>query len=233
VAARRLYDLAGAEPERRFSPYVWRVKLALAHKGLEVETVPWRFVERAAIAPSGQSKVPVLVDGDRWVSDSWTIATYLEETYPDRPSLFGGGAGRALSRFYSTSADAVVARIFPLVVRDILDHLDPGDRAYFRESREARVGMTLEALVADREQRLPALRDSLAPLRQTLSGQPFFGGEAPLYADYAMFGPFQWARCVSPFQLLAPEDPVAAWRDRMLGLFGGLARSSPGYDAAA
>jgi hypothetical protein len=30
----QLYDLAAAEPERRFSPYCWRIKMALAHKGL-------------------------------------------------------------------------------------------------------------------------------------------------------------------------------------------------------
>ena len=41
----RLYDLAGADPDRRFSPYCWRTRLALAHKELPVETVPWR-VER-------------------------------------------------------------------------------------------------------------------------------------------------------------------------------------------
>ncbi|MDE1903950.1 MAG: glutathione S-transferase N-terminal domain-containing protein, partial [Alphaproteobacteria bacterium] len=38
----KLFDLAGADDDRRFSPYCWRVKLALAHKGLPVETVPWR-----------------------------------------------------------------------------------------------------------------------------------------------------------------------------------------------
>ena len=32
-----LWDLAGAEDDRRFSPYCWRVKMALAHKGLEFE----------------------------------------------------------------------------------------------------------------------------------------------------------------------------------------------------
>ena len=36
----RLYDLAGAEAERRFSPFCWRARMALAHKGLDVETVP-------------------------------------------------------------------------------------------------------------------------------------------------------------------------------------------------
>jgi len=34
-----LYDLAGAEAERRFSPFCWRTKMALAHKDLEVVTV--------------------------------------------------------------------------------------------------------------------------------------------------------------------------------------------------
>ncbi|WP_375505338.1 glutathione S-transferase N-terminal domain-containing protein [uncultured Nostoc sp.] len=57
----RLYDLAGAEDDRRFSPNCWRVRLALLHKGLPFETVPWRFTEKETIAFSGQGKVPVIV----------------------------------------------------------------------------------------------------------------------------------------------------------------------------
>ena len=101
--ALRLYDLAGADPERRFSPYCWRIRLALAHKELPAETIPWRFTEKEAIAPSGQGRVPVLVDGERWIADSWPLANYLEDAYADRPSLFGGPIGRHLSRFYSSS----------------------------------------------------------------------------------------------------------------------------------
>ena len=77
----RLYDLAGAQPERRFSPYCWRVRLALAHKNLPVETIPWRFTEKAEIAASGQTLVPVLVDGDRWIADSWTKPTRAGRCY--------------------------------------------------------------------------------------------------------------------------------------------------------
>jgi hypothetical protein len=55
---------------------------------------------------------------------------------------------------------------------------------------------------------LPAFRAILMPLRQTLKAQPFFGGGEPLYADYAVFSPFQWARCISVFQLLGEDDPV-------------------------
>jgi len=41
-----LYDLAGAEADRRFSPFCWRARMALADKGLAVETVPWGFNEK-------------------------------------------------------------------------------------------------------------------------------------------------------------------------------------------
>jgi hypothetical protein len=65
----KLFDLAGAESARRFSPYCWRIKLALAHKGLTAETIPWRFTDKDAIAMSGQGRVPVLLDGDKVVSE--------------------------------------------------------------------------------------------------------------------------------------------------------------------
>jgi glutathione S-transferase len=145
----RLYDLAGAQPERRFSPYCWRIRLALAHKNIATETIPWRFTEKAEIAASGQTLVPVLVDGDRWISGSWTIANYLEDSFPDSPSLFGGVSGRGLTRFYSNSADSLVSAIFPFVAFDILQHVADKDREYYRASREKRAGKTLEALVAD------------------------------------------------------------------------------------
>src|SRR5258707_2367480 len=100
----KLYDLAGAESERRFSPYCWRAKLALAHKGLAAETIPWRFTDKDVIAFSEQGRGPVLVDGDPVVSDSWAIAVYLEATYSDRPSLFGGPSVKTVTRFVDPSA---------------------------------------------------------------------------------------------------------------------------------
>lgn len=218
-----LYDLAGADPALRFSPYCWRTKLALAHKGLSVETIPWRFTDKERIAFSGQGKVPVIVDGERIVFDSWTIAEYLEDSYPDRPSLFGGAGGRAGARFINGWADAGLhAGIARMVVRDIHDVLAPQDLAYFRTSREAALGATLEAVVEGREARLEAWRGLLAPVRLVLRSQAFLGGAGPGYADYILFGTLQWPRCVSSFALLAADDPVAAWFERVGALYGGL-----------
>jgi glutathione S-transferase len=225
--AMRLYDLAGADPNLRFSPYCWRAKFALAHKGLAVETIPWRFTEKDVIAFSGQERVPVLIDGDKTVPDSWAIACYLEDAYPDRPSLFGGAAARAPTRFLNSWADTVLnPGIIRFVVTDIFAKIHANDRDYFRAGREQRFGMTIEAFSAEREKHLPAFRQSLTPLRTTLAGQPYLAGERPAYADYIVLGSFQWPRCVSTFALLEADDPIFAWRERMLDAFDGLGRKA-------
>ncbi len=221
-----LYDLAGADPALRFSPYCWRTRMALAHKGLPVETVPWRFTDTAAIAFSGQGRVPVIRDGETVVSDSWAIADYLEEHYPT-PTLFGGALGRAHALFVNAWADSVLlGGIARLIVRDILDVLDPTDVDYFRSSREARFGTTLEAVQEGREERVAAFRALLQPVRLVLGRQAWLGGATASYADFIVFGTLQWPRCTSRFPLLAADDPVAAWQDRMLDLYGGIGRAA-------
>ena len=227
-----LYDLAGAEADRRFSPFCWRTRMALAHKGLEVKTVPWRFVEKDRLPQPNAGRVPVIVDGGHVVHDSSTIADYLESHYPERPSLFDGKAGHGLTRFVQNWTETVLhPGLIGFVVLDIHRHIAPEDQTYFRQSREERFGRTLEEVVRDRDARLPAFRESLMPLRRTVERQDFLAGSAPTYADYVVFGAFQWARGISDYELLAADDPVAAWRGRMLDLFGGLARKSRAYGA--
>lgn len=228
--AMHLYELVGTDEDRPFSPFCWRTRMALAHKGLDIASVPWRFTEREALLPHNSEKVPVLIDGEHTISDSWAIANYLEDTYPDRPSLFGGDGGRAMGRMLNWWGDTVVVGgIFPMIVADIHAHLQPVDQAYFRQSREARFGKTLEDVAADRDTRVAGFRKSLDPMRLTLKTQPFIGGGEPNYADYIVFGGFQWARAISPFQLLAKDDAIYAWRERLLDAFDGMARNSAGY----
>ena len=53
-----------------FSTNVERVALALAHKGLEVESVEISYADRSPVLEvSGQPLVPVLVDGDDVIPD--------------------------------------------------------------------------------------------------------------------------------------------------------------------
>ena len=226
---RQLFELLGKD-DRRFSPYCWRTRFALAHKALEADYIPCTFGDKSKFAFSGQDKVPVLKDGETSVHDSWSIACYLEDKYPDRPSLFGGAVGRGEARFFNAYVDRELqGALAPLIILDIFNSTDPADRAYFRETREKRFGAKLEDVQAQREQRRPALQKALAPLAAVLAEQPFFCGDSPAYADYIVLGSFQLARGVSPLKLLEPNDPLHAWRARMMELFGGLANSTNSY----
>jgi len=223
-----LYDLVGTD-DRRFSPHCWRTRMALAHKGLEVETVPTLFTEIATICGGGQKTVPVIEDAGNLVADSWVIANYLEATYDGGPSLFPEGESLTLfvHNWANTTLHPVLSR---LIILDIFEHLDPRDQDYFRETRERRFGATLEECQAGRDERLPKLQATLAPVRLGMQEAAFLCGDDPGYADYVVFGSLQWARCISPFRLLEKDDPVLAWFNRCLDLFDGLGRKAPGYD---
>lgn len=218
-----LYELCGRDPERLFSPHCWKARMALAHKGLQFESRPTPFTRIPEIAGGFSKTVPVLDDGGTLVKDSFEIALYVERTYPDRPSLFGGPGGEASARFVERWTQFVVqAPLLRLIVADIHGGLDAPDQAYFRKSREERLAGPLEEIQAGRDERLVAFRELLRPLREMLTFQPFIGGEQPLFHDYVVFGALQWARVSSPFAILADDDPVAGWFGRCLALHDGL-----------
>jgi glutathione S-transferase len=218
---RVLYDLAGEDPDFRFSPYCWRAKLALAMKNLSFETIPWRFTDKDVIAFSGQAKVPVLVDGTQVISDSQAIAEYLETAYPNEPSLFGDPPSRALTQFIkSWTEDVLQPAIARIVVPDVFARLHPKDKAYFRETRERAWGMKIEDFPAGRAAAEAVFKTTLAPLRSTLKAQHFIAGTAPSYADHIVFGALQWGRLTSSAPFLPEGDPILAWMEAVLETYG-------------
>jgi glutathione S-transferase len=70
-------------------PFSRKVRIVLREKELDAEleaVEPWRQAEAlAALNPAAE--VPVLLDGQRVVCDSWAICEYLEETRPERRLL--------------------------------------------------------------------------------------------------------------------------------------------------
>jgi len=112
---------------------------------------------------------------------------------------------------------------------DLFAHIDAKDRSYFRSSPRG----ALRHDAGDVLRRSRCQARSVPPKPDAATGdaqaQPYLGGDAPDYADYIVFGGFQWARCISELQLLATDDPIAAWRQRLLDAFDGLAGKAKGY----
>jgi glutathione S-transferase len=223
----RLYELV-LENGRSASPYVWRIRYALAHKGLPFESVPVGFTEVSRIMGGRFKTVPVIEYGDTAMAESWDIAEYLDRTFPGAPALFAGPAELAMVRLTDTwFTPEVLRKMFGVYVLDVHNAARPEDRAYFRRSREEYLkGATLEEFTADRASRLPKLRDALAPLRAHLSRYPYLGGNAPNYADYIVLGAFHWVASVSTLPLLANDDTLRPWIERGFDLYGGIGRDA-------
>jgi glutathione S-transferase len=219
-----LWELGGRR-DCRFSTFSWRTRLALHHKRLAFVVHPVAVSDKAAIAFSGQGKVPILKHGDHVVTDSWAIACYLERAFPDAPSLFGGPVGEALTHFFNLWTDRdLVPAIVPYLMRDVLDCVEEADARHLRGQIEDFFKKSLEELAGERGKALEQFRRRLQPVRKTLEQRRFLGGDAPAYADHILFGVLQWARVVSSATVLEPNDVVAAWFERVLDLYGGVGR---------
>jgi glutathione S-transferase len=223
---RTLYSLCGADRRRHYSPHVWKIIMAMRHKGLDFQVKPVSFKEIPQIENGSFKSVPVLNDHGHLEGDSFEIAVYLDEKYPQGASLFGGSGGVAAARFVESFSQAVLhPPVSAIAVMDMHAMMSPEDQEHFRNAREKRFGKTLEEVYATREAELVAFPEKLTPIRNVLSKQAWMGGDTPLFADYILFGALQWARVCTTEKLLKDDDPIINWFERCLDLHDGIGRS--------
>jgi len=105
----------------------YRVRIALNLKGLPYEPVavdlrPGVSAQRSAqfLALNPEGLVPVLIDGERALTQSLAIIEYLEETHPEPPLLPRAAAARARVR---ALALAIACEISPLNNSGVLAYL--------------------------------------------------------------------------------------------------------------
>lgn len=211
---RELFELRGADPQLLFSPYCWRVRLALVHKGLDFQSRPLCFTDKAPLACSGQQQVPVLRDGETVVHDSVAIFQYLDRVYPERPLLGEGEAASRARLLERLISQALRPPLLKLLVTRVHAVITPDDQAYFRSTREKALGSSLEAF-ADPEAGAAQLKQALAPLEVWLAEQPYLDGDSAGGTDYLVGSLFFWAWCLG-IQPWASDSSVGVWFQRLL-----------------
>ena len=108
------------------SPYAWRARLALAHKGatFELETMSYDAgdLESAAFgALNPRRRVPVLTEDGFTLYESAAIVEYVEERWPGEPRLFSADLRqRALQRRMVREADQYFADQLERLVAEVL-----------------------------------------------------------------------------------------------------------------
>jgi glutathione S-transferase len=138
----------------RFSTNVERVALALAHKGLEVESVVISYDDRSPVVEvSGQGLVPVLVDDDVVVPDSVAILRYLEERWPDRP-LFPRDPARRAELDVFLDWFNQVWKVAPNTIEEELEGPSPDERRIEEMAGRMRESLDLFEAMLDRREHL-------------------------------------------------------------------------------
>ena len=154
----------------------WRVRIALALKGLDYDYLPVHLVKQeqsdpSFVAASSTGLVPLLVtdDGQR-LHQSLAIIEYLDETVPEPPLLPRDALGRARVR---ALAQDIACEIAPIANLRVLQYLT-GPLGASEEARQAWIRHWIEA--------------GLEVVERQLAAQPsaFCHGEAPGLADCAL-----------------------------------------------
>jgi maleylacetoacetate isomerase/maleylpyruvate isomerase len=118
----------------------YRVRIALALKGLPFEYVPVHLTKNEQFnesyaAVSASRLVPTLVDGDKVLTQSLAIVEYLDETHPEPPLLPRDAAGRARVRALAYDIACEIhplnnLRVLRYLVRDMKVSDDDKNRWY-------------------------------------------------------------------------------------------------------
>ena len=154
----------------------WRVRIALALKGLDYDYRPIHLVRKEQSSPeyletSGTGLVPLLVldDGTR-LHQSMAIIEYLDETMPEPPLLPRDALGRARVR---ALAQDIACEIHPLNNTRVLGYLS-GTLAVADDARGAWIRHWIET--------------GLEVVERQLAAQPstYCHGETPGLADCAL-----------------------------------------------
>ena len=181
--------------------------LAAGHKGVEIEWIDVDAADRSAVeAVSGQSLVPVLVDGGEVISDSPVIVEWLEARVPE-PPLFPPDPARAAEVRVFVDWFNVVWKRPPNLIAAELEHPQP-DAVRIAELAER-------------------MRTALPRFEALLTGRDYLYGDfgaadvmAFPFLKYAVLGlpagdDELFHRILVEHQPLDPSSPLHAWVRRV------------------
>ena len=141
--------------------------------------------------------VPTIYDPKtkRVVTDSFAIAKYLDETYPDTPNLVPRGTAGLQEAYLEMVVSPLLNSTFPMYAYPVFEQccMDEADREYVRKSREVWLGKKLEDIALKGEAfdaACMSFHASLDAIAQHASANGtnslFITGVAPSHVDTAV-----------------------------------------------
>ncbi|KAF9013577.1 hypothetical protein BDZ89DRAFT_963198 [Hymenopellis radicata] len=209
-----LYDAAGPTPQP-WAPNIWRVRFILNYKRLRYRTVWVEFPDveatiRSIGAPHSSTRsdgrriytLPVIVDPTRnpaapeMISNTNTIAEFLEYSYPARP-VFPPGS-RALQTLYVHYIQEIFVKpLLPIMVPLSHQRLPERSQSHFQAASALPPGPQREAAWAAVKEQFDFLSMILSKNSGDGDGVVAMGREVS-YADFALCSVLIWIERMAP-----------------------------------
>lgn len=207
------YDIPCIVQGQPWSPNTMKTRYCLTFKGLPFQTV-WLefpdikpFYEQHSLAPTTLLDIkgaptpvdtlPIIMDPNtnRLITDSFAIAQYLDEQYPDTPKVLPNNTAALVHVFQTAFRNAMMGASLLACFRGV-QKLNPVSKEYYIRTRGEQFGIPWEQFASPekREQQRNALRaacDTMDGWYATSSGQ-FILGDTPCFADFMVAGLYKW-----------------------------------------
>ncbi|KAG2066951.1 hypothetical protein BDR04DRAFT_1058749 [Suillus decipiens] len=211
-----LYDLASALQNEPWSPNTIKTRrYCLTFKGLPFQTV-WLefseikpFYEQHSLVPTTLYNIrgtptplctlPVIMDPNtnRLIADSFAIAQYLDEQYPDTPKVLPNSTAALIHIFHTAFFEAIKGCMSLSCFRGARK-LDPKSKEYYIRDREEHLGIPWEQFATPEKTKeqwnaLRAACNTIDGWYAKSTGQ-FILGDTPCFADFTVAGLCNWIR---------------------------------------
>ncbi|VDB96815.1 unnamed protein product [Peniophora sp. CBMAI 1063] len=208
-----LYDIprilrdGETEADMSWSPNVYKTSAALNIKGLPFKRVWVDFKDVAGVLSklgvpphktgNLQYTCPTIYDPatKRAIMDSQEILTYLEEQYPEKPSLFPAHTRALQVAFIDNILPRLLMNVAPTLTLDLYGLVIEESRPYFREARARDFGIPIEQVMSHGDARAKnlsafqsVLEDVLKWMAANGEGAPYVTGDVPSNADLYFAG---------------------------------------------
>ncbi|KAH7909189.1 hypothetical protein BJ138DRAFT_1155859, partial [Hygrophoropsis aurantiaca] len=225
------FDIPSQISGSAWSPNTWKTRFSLNIKRVAYRTEWIEYCDIEALAlkigaiptdvkPDGKPlyTLPIIQDPNtgKVIADSFAIAEYLDETYPNAPTLFPRGSKALFAAFEGGIVNALgpIGRLQLALICPLLN--GPSEK-YYRPSREAMFGMKIEEFSPIGEKRdgdLAKFKASLASVYEWLakSNGEYVMDDTVSYADAILNGWLIWIKIVHGADSEVWKD-IASWNE--------------------
>jgi len=225
-----LYDIPSPLPGKAWSPNAWKARYVLNYKGLAYRT---EWIEYPEIEPLSKSlgvqptmtrpngdplyTIPMIHDlaTGKAVSDSFEIAKYLDDTYPEAPAVLPKAVRGLQAQFHHSIARMYLVDGFKLVIP--AQKLNPPSMEYYIRTKQEVFGKPWEEIAPQGEDRLVAwkrIEGQVSVLdkcyAENISNTGWIMGDTPSFVDFVVAGYLTWIKQNLPDEW---ETHVKNWNE--------------------